>query len=132
VDLKNIDMRMSNKTAVSALVGLLLCLSGCSKPIDESRLVGEWKYPFRDAVLTLATNHGYREQEEDGRTKLGQWYVRGHYLMWVWTNTYTYASRSGYLVVTNGVSIAELTDSHLVLKGGLGEPAYTLTRIPAH
>ena len=131
MDLKNVDLRMRNKNAVSALVGLLLCIAGCGKPIDESRLVGAWMYPY-GAVLTLATNHTYSRKEPDGRTELGQWYVRGHYLMHVWTNTYTYASRTGYLVVTNGYTIAELTDSRLVLKNGLGDPGATLTRISAH
>src|SRR5215471_13636474 len=105
---------MRNKSAVGALVGLLLCIAGCGKPIDESRLVGAWLFPY-GAVLTLATDHTYSRKEPDGRTELGQWYIHGDHLMKVWKDTYTYASRAGYLVVTNGWSIAELTDLRMVL-----------------
>ena len=129
VNLKNIDLRMRYKTAVCALVGLLLCIAGCDKPVavDESLLVGAWKYPY-GAVLTLATNHTYSQKEPDGRTTLGQWRLEGSYLTQIWTNV----SGTTRIKVTNQYLIADLTYSRMVLQNGLGDRGATLTRIPAH
>ena len=120
-------MTRKHKFAVSAFVGLLLCLSGCGKPIAESRLLGAWQFDVRRTIMVLETNHTYTLKADDGRTTIGDWRLQGRRLITIghlWTNKSTAIP----VALTNDTRITELSDSRMVLQNW-GGPVSSLTRV---
>ena len=121
---------MNHKFAVGTVVGLLFCILGCGKPIEESSLLGTWQFDVQRAIMVLDTNHTYTLKADDGRATLGEWKLQGHRLITIgqsWTNE----SAAMRVSVTNDTRIIELTDSRLVLQNW-GGPVSSLTRVVAN
>ena len=121
---------MKHKIAVSAIACLLLCIPGCGRPINESRLLGAWQFDVQRTTMTLDTNHTYTLKADDGRTTLGEWKLQGNRLITI-GQTWTNASGAMRVTLTNDTRITELTDSRMILQNWGGE-ASTLTRVVAN
>jgi len=118
---------MKDKIADITIAGLLLCLVGCGKPVEEGRLVGSWKFDAQQTTMALETNHTYALKAGDGRTTLGQWKLEGNRLITI-GQTWTNQSGAIQVSVTNDTKIAELSETRMVLQNW-GGPISSLTRV---
>lgn len=119
---------MKHKLAVITIPGLLLCLVGCGKPIQESNLIGLWQFDAEHSIMLLATNHTFTLKPEDGNSTLGgNWRLEGSRLI-TSGQIYTNGSMVIRAAKNNDTKITELTETRMVLQnwGGL---VSTLTRI---
>ena len=118
---------MKHIIPVINISGLLLCIVGCSKPVEESSLIGTWQFDAQHSIMVLDASHAYTLKGDDGRSILGEWRLEGHRLITV-GQTWTNQSAAIRVSVTNDTQITELTDSRMVLKNW-GGPVSSLTRI---
>ena len=119
---------MKHKIAVSTIACFLLCILGCGKQVDESRLFGTWQFDAEHSIMLLATNHTFTLKPDDGSSTLGgDWRLEGNRLI-TSGQTYTNGSMVMRAAKNNDTKITELTDSRMVLKNW-GGPTATLTRV---
>ncbi|HZL43165.1 MAG TPA: hypothetical protein VFD66_07770 [Verrucomicrobiae bacterium] len=120
---------MKKGIAVSVLLSALVCICGCGKPIDESRLIGAWQFNAQRTIMVLETNHAYtlKGENDNGPATLGEWRLQGHRLITI-GQIAKVSSGSIRIHQTNDSRIKELTESRMVLKNW-GGPTYALTRV---
>ena len=121
---------MKHKIAVSTIASLLLCILGCGKQVDESRLFGTWQFDAEHSIMSLATNHTFTLKPGDGSSTLGgEWRLEADRLI-TSGQIYTNGSMVIRAAKNNDTKITEFTDSRMVLQNW-GGPASTLTRVAA-
>ena len=114
-----------------AVVLLFLCIQGCGKSADESKLIGSWQFTIQKSILVLGGDHKCELRgAADKPVLIGTWHVRDNRLIIVYNSA---ADTSGVVRVagfamTNDTRIAELSDSLMVLHNW-GGPSNRLVRI---
>ena len=107
---------MKNKFAIFSVFSLLLLIVGCSKPIDESRVIGAWKFGSAwGTIMTLNTNHTFSLTggKGDGGGLIGEWSIQGSRLTTI-GHTWTNGSTAINISKINFGKISELTDTQMV------------------
>jgi hypothetical protein len=123
---------MKNKIEVITISGLLLCLIGCSKPIEESSVIGTWQFDAEHSVMLLATNHTFLLKAEDGSSTFGgNWRLEGSRLITI-GQAYTNGSVVIRAAKNNDTKITELTESRMVLQNWAGSVSSLTKVVPSH
>ena len=120
---------MKPKIQVLGIAGLLLFLVGCGQPIKESRLIGAWQFDVEHSIMVLDTNHTFtlRSEKGDASGLIGDWHLQGGRLIIV-GHTWTDGSNALRTFKTNDTTIAELSDTRMVLQNW-GGPVSSLTKV---
>jgi hypothetical protein len=119
---------MKHKITVSGVVCLLLCVCGCSKQVDESRLFGTWQFDAEHSIMSLAANHSFTLKSDDGSSTLGGvWRLEGGRLI-TSGQVYTNGSMVIRAAKDNDTRVTELADTRMILQNWGGSVS-TLTRV---